>query len=1195
MDGKKQHTNVRALVSSSLVPAGAPAASPPLYNYNSDAGHGSANFAQDAGLSWRRALLGGVAAGAMWAGAPKQAQASLPVHANCTFPAPNVMLCQGDQGPGINVQNYEGIKVLNVNSLTANIAPASGVDGIFFRSSTTATLDSTFGGFNITTLGNNADGLDVNAPNGVTIVHSGDISTAGTGSAGIRAYSSYGNTGVASTGNIMTKGINANGIYARSGYAGVIVTSTGNIIVDGNEAAGIRAIGHGEDGGDGEDVTVTSTGNIAAKGNDANGIFAQNNDGDTTVTSTGNVIVGNNGVGISARSSNYGSASITSIGDLSVGSESVGILAQSNNGNTAVHSTGDINGGASSSGIVAMGGFGGKGGPALKPVPSGDIAVTSVGDITLTGENNSHGGFFGLSSAGILAYGEGGITIASTGDISTSGDNRSGIVAFSVGGFGCGLCGKAVSPGVSIVSVGNVTTTGNGSFGIIGVGFYGNVKISSTGDITTSGSNSTAIGAYSNGGELVVTSKGNIKTTGNFSDGIAASSRDGEVTVTNTGNITTAGERSNGIETHNDGHDGNITVNSTGDIKASGKNASGIVSFGGLTSTVNILGGTISGGSTDGMGAAAGVTFDRGSTNTLNNLGTITGGKSGWAVLGNSGSETVNNFGTITGNVDLVNGGNSGSKAAKEASPHAILVPSTNDFNNGEGGTFNSGDTVSLGTDGVLTNDGTLNPGGDGKVKTTSLLGRLVQSAKGIFGVDIDHKANTADRINVSEGATGTIFTKVGPEGSATLSGKVATNLLNFDMIKPDKNFTILSAAGGTTHAGLSVTDTALVDYSLLYPNSHDVVLAMNVSFRAAGLSENQSAVVDYFGRGVGAGMPPELEATYLALLNAKDADQLGAIVDQLYSNAGGGAALGGLQSGDALAKGLRSCPVAEGPYGQLRETSCIWAKPTVRRFTQGSDVDTPSIHDRTGGISGGFQAAVGANTWAGLGVSIEDSSTEINGTTKSDGTWWQIGGVAKWTQGPWKLSSSLSAGQGNIDTERGINIPGVSAIASSGTDVGLVTNMTRLAYSFGATGFYVTPMIDLGVSYINVDGYSETGAGALNLAVSSSSDWIVSGGPAVEIGSTITADGLTYRPYIKAGITFLSEDNFQTSARFASSPLSVAPFTIRSKFDDVFADFNAGVQMFGNNGLNLRLNYDGHYGENSRQHGLDAKLTINY
>ena len=86
----------------------------------------------------------------------------------------------------------------------------------------------------------------------------------------------------------------------------------------------------------------------------------------------------------------------------------------------------------------------------------------------------------------------------------------------------------------------------------------------------------------------------------------------------------------------------------------------------------------------------------------------------------------------------------------------------------------------------------------------------------------------------------------------------------------------------------------------------------------------------------------------------------------------------------------------------------------------------------------------------------------------------------------------------------------------------------------------------------------------------------------------------MTVRPYAKAGVTFLSEDSIATTARFAGGPAGSSFFVV-SKFDDVFANINAGVQLFSDAGVNLRFNYDGKFGENSRENAFDAKVTVNY
>ena len=358
----------------------------------------------------------------------------------------------------------------------------------------------------------------------------------------------------------------------------------------------------------------------------------------------------------------------------------------------------------------------------------------------------------------------------------------------------------------------------------------------------------------------------------------------------------------------------------------------------------------------------------------------------------------------------------------------------------------------------------------------------------------------------------------------------------------------------------------------------------------APGVSSNTSALVQSLARLSDRDPGGSFEHAYLALLNASDVTALEK-VGQQFSSAAGSNALTAFLSGAAFANGLRSCPVADGPYGQQRETSCIWATPNAREFHQSNGENRDGIDSNTTGLMGGLQAQGAENIWAGAGFSVEEQSASANHLSSFDTTWWQVGGVAKWASGPWKLSASVSAGQGDADISRTTGL-GLTATATSSTDVTLVTSLARLSYSFGATGFYVTPTIDMGATWVRMGGFTEQGAGLFNLAVSSSDQWVFSASPAIEIGATLPANGGALRPFVKAGISFLSEDAFSVDARFASAP---STFAIASAYDDVFATLDAGLQLFSADGINLKLGYEGRFGANSRENGVDAKLSINY
>ena len=273
-------------------------------------------------------------------------------------------------------------------------------------------------------------------------------------------------------------------------------------------------------------------------------------------------------------------------------------------------------------------------------------------------------------------------------------------------------------------------------------------------------------------------------------------------------------------------------MNQTGDIGAIGKNSFGILaqSVGSTNGNINITvnSGFIEGGSTgfagvsfigggaatigQGLEGGAGVGFLDGATNLLTNAGAITsvGRIDGFAITGTTGDENVVNNGLVIGSVDLAGG--------------------VNNFDNKPGAIFNAGTTVYLGPAGFLTNEELISPGNYGRVLTTDVTGNFIQTPTGIYGLDLNLDP-TADRINVT--------------GTAQVSGTVNINIMNPGLATPGSNvITILSAAGGETHPGLTLTyiPSAVTNFSLSYTPT-DINLNYSINFAPGGLTINQTAV----------------------------------------------------------------------------------------------------------------------------------------------------------------------------------------------------------------------------------------------------------------------------------------------------------------------------------------------------------------
>jgi len=210
-----------------------------------------------AGARWRAFLMGTAAAGALLYASPKPARAGPDA---CGLGG-GVATCQGNQSAGIasGVDFAAGYTTLNVNTLTQNIAPAAGTDGINFTGTGAVTVNSNTGAFSIQTTGT-GQGIYARAggANAANVTHTGDVTAT-----------------------------NGNGIYAFSAGGGVTVNSTGDVTSTSSQGIFARVIGAGA-------VSVTHTGDVNAA---TDGIDAASTGGNATVAINGGTVTGaTNGV-----------------------------------------------------------------------------------------------------------------------------------------------------------------------------------------------------------------------------------------------------------------------------------------------------------------------------------------------------------------------------------------------------------------------------------------------------------------------------------------------------------------------------------------------------------------------------------------------------------------------------------------------------------------------------------------------------------------------------------------------------------------------------------------------------------------------------------------------------------------------------------------------------------------------------------
>jgi uncharacterized protein with beta-barrel porin domain len=258
-------------------------------NYADDAGHGSQTFASS--QTWRNALLGTAAAGALLLGYARRA------YATCTG-AGATLNCTGDisaslvnGGLDVNGTIYD---TLNVYTLSAPITPNSSTNGINFDTSGDITITS--------------DAV-INAPSGagsdifargygsVTITNTGDLRSE-TGY-GIQVYNyGSGDTYVRNDGTVTTNF--GTGISIRA-YGDEKVVNHGVVNVTGGGGYGIGVRNYAQ-----RNIKIYNYANVT--GGNA-GIFAETTGaGVVTIKSTGDVMSASGNNAITSRSSSSASA-----------------------------------------------------------------------------------------------------------------------------------------------------------------------------------------------------------------------------------------------------------------------------------------------------------------------------------------------------------------------------------------------------------------------------------------------------------------------------------------------------------------------------------------------------------------------------------------------------------------------------------------------------------------------------------------------------------------------------------------------------------------------------------------------------------------------------------------------------------------------------------------------------------------------
>ena len=516
---------------------------------------------------------------------------------------------------------------------------------------------------------------------------------------------------------------------------------------------------------------------------------------------------------------------------------------------------------------------------------------------------------------------------------------------------------------------------------------------------------------------------------------------------------------------------------------------------------------------------------------------------------------------------------------------------------------------------GNLINSGTVAPGHS--PGTLNVSGNYTQNSGGNLQIEIGGRISGE-------------FDLLAMGGSASLNGHLQLVRLNNFQLQMGDKIVFLTAAAGVNGTFSSVDNPfatgQLLDARVVY-EANDVALEFALgSFNIGGLTPNEEAVADGLNSAANdpraAGLiafleteplgnlphdydliaPEELASLYEISISQAvvQNNNLQRRMDDIRAGSNGFCAEGfQMRETQGFSKGSDGKTIIDknpAPYMQPAPDN-RWGV-FVTGFGEFVDVGNEDFNARgfeitNAGFTLGVDYRVCDNFAIGLNAGYAHSWADLvdRGRVTVDGG--KIGAYATWFSGGFHVDGAISGGFNDYDTVR----TGLQDLPVRGSTNGAELNgLFAIGYDFRFGCLNVGPIMTVQYTYVNIDGFTETGSLA-PLEIQDQAEDSVRGTLGLRAAYDWKAgNGIIIRPEVRAAWQHeYDERGYPIDARFASGAGDV--FTVRGP--DIgrnSALVGGGVAVQWNNRISTYVYYDGVLGrENYESHNISGGLRVSF
>lgn len=503
----------------------------------------------------------------------------------------------------------------------------------------------------------------------------------------------------------------------------------------------------------------------------------------------------------------------------------------------------------------------------------------------------------------------------------------------------------------------------------------------------------------------------------------------------------------------------------------------------------------------------------------------------------------------------------------------------------------NSGGTLSLsgartitgnleiddtGTDGILTLD----------TNALTVTGTFTMDA----GTTLNMTANSA-----------TAFGTVTSTGASTIDAASTVNVTVGGYIPNGSTLAVITGGGAGATSPLVTDNSAVLSFTASTTAGDTVLTASRSNLGTTSNSTSVGTVINAVSNPTG-----DMTNVIGALDSLTTASQVSAALEQMDPIANDGNAATSFTVAalhhDAVTGHLSDTRsgVSTGDQtgvstGEGWNENGIWVKGIGNHSEQDNRGGFNGYDADTWGVSGGSDALVAEGTRLGFAGGYAASDVENQGDTGgTDIDTYQGSVYVGFDMKPWYVNTAFTFSWNSYESTRSIVFPGVSRVAESETDGQQYTAIVDTGYVIQHEQWEITPLASLEYSHLNIDGYTETGAGALNLIVDDQSYDFLELGLGGKLALPIKDDNGTWVPEVHARWLYdMIGDNFQTTSSFAGGGSAFSTNGLEPAQHALNA--GAGIMIYTKGNVTLSGVYDFTYKEDFTSHNAEAVLRYNF